>query len=197
MISWRIWATTSVLVSSVSVGLGAQEPVQQLNGLRDDRMGRVAGPSLGAGSVGIPPGEVDVSGGNSEAQVAGPAARALAPAPPGTIDQRELEGEIAENFQTLEPCRIDVARTRHVSPGEVLADRLTLRWTITDAGAVSDATAVGTTPVDADVLDCVKRQMTGWRFTAPSGGPLPIERVFQFRPLPETGDSGGHDDRGE
>lgn len=197
MISWRFWATTGVLASFVSGGVRGQEPVPELNGLRADHLGRVAGPSLGGGGAGIPPGEVDVDGGTGEAQVAGPAARALAPAPPGTVDQPQLAWEIADRFQTLDQCRIEVARTRHLLPADVQADRLTLRWTISETGAVSAATAVGSTPVDANVLDCVKRQMTGWTFRAPSGGALPIERVFEFRPRLETRDGGAPGGRGE
>src|SRR6185312_2995296 len=194
MKNWGFWAATSVVASVVSFpghGQGQEpipeEPVPGLNGVRTHRMGRVAGSSVGGGGIEIAPAEVDVSGGKSEAQVAGPAARALAPAPAGTIEEAELASEIAARFETLDDCRIEVARSRHVLIAAVQADRLTLRWTIVDTGEVTDATAVGTTPVDADVLDCVKRQMTSWTFSAPSGGPMPVERVFKFRPVRTEG----------
>ena len=196
MKTWRLWAATSVIVSVVSFpgqGQGQEpvpeEPVPGLNGVRTHRMGRVAGSSVEGGGIEIASAEVDVSGGKSEAQVAGPAARALAPAVAGTIDEAELASEIAARFDRLDDCRIEVARTRQVLVAAVQAERLTLRWTIVDTGEVTDATAVGTTPVDADVLDCVKRQMTGWRFSPPSGGPMPVERVFKFRPIRTGGDT--------
>jgi hypothetical protein len=119
-----------------------------------------------------------------EAQVAGPAARALAAAPEGSIDRRELAWEIATRFEALQDCRVEVARRRQVPLGAVQADRLSLRWTILETGQTTGATAVGTTAIDADVLDCVKKQMLGWTFSAPSGGPLAVERVFEFRPAP-------------
>jgi hypothetical protein len=56
-------------------------------------MGRVPGSSVGGGGIEIAPAEVDVSGGKSEAQVTGPAPRALAPAPAGTIDEAELASQ--------------------------------------------------------------------------------------------------------
>ena len=130
--------------------------------------------------------QLEVNGGAArrEAQVRGPAARALAPPPAGTLDPGVLAWEIATRFENIGSCRTEVARRRQVPVGSVQADRLTLRWTILKTGRVTGATAVGTTPIDADVLDCVKRQMTGWVFSSPSGGPLPVERTFAFRPAP-------------
>jgi len=154
----------------------------RLNGLAPDRLGRVAGASVGRDDTEIPPPEVDGGAGRGETPVRGPAARALAPAPAGTLEPGVLAEEIATSFEKIESCRTEVARRRQVLVGSVQADRLTLRWTILETGRVADATAVGITPIDADVLDCVKRQMTGWVFSSPSGGPLPVERTFAFRP---------------
>jgi hypothetical protein len=171
-----------------------------LNGLAPDQLGRVAGASVGHGDTEISPPEVNSGAARREAQVRGPAARALAPAPVGTLDPRLLAWEIATGFENIGSCRTDVARRRQVPVGSVQADRLTLRWTILETGRVAGATAVGTTPIDADVLDCVKRQMTGWVFSSPSGGPVPVERTFAFRPVPPgsapaPSDGGGQTDR--
>jgi hypothetical protein len=159
---------------------GPPEEAHILNGLTPERAGRIAGASLDATGLEITPSAVDITRGPREAEVAGPAAKALAPRPAGTIEEDQLNSEIAARFETLEGCRIDVARRRHVAMGDIEADRLTLRWTIDEAGAVTAATAVGTTAIDAIVLDCVKRAMTGWTFSRPSGGPLPVERVYEF-----------------
>jgi hypothetical protein len=97
------------------------------------------------------------------------------------IDGKRLDSEIAAQFEPLEECRIDVARGKQLREREVAADRLTLRWTIQPTGKVQAPAVVATTAVDADVLDCVKHQMSGWTFSRPSGGPLPVEREFQFR----------------
>jgi len=184
------WAVTIMIGSTCSPVLAraqradAPERAAILNGLAPDRGGRVGGTSVDGRGIEIAPSDVDVSGGPRESQVAGPAAAALAPPPAGSIDAQELAAEIAGRFQPLEGCRTDVARRRRVSVRDIEADRLTLRWTITARGAVTSAEVVGTTAVDASVLDCVKREMKAWTFTRPVGGPLPVERPFRFKPLP-------------
>ena len=183
-----LWAVTMSIVSTYSAVLARAQltdtPARTniLNGLAPDRTGRVGGASVDGRGTEIAPSDVDVTKGPRESQVAGPAAAALAPAPAGVIDADELASEIAKRFEGLEGCRMDVARRRRVSLGDIEADRLTLRWTITRTGQVTAAEVVGTTAVDAAVLDCVKREMRAWAFSPPSGGPLPVERVFSFRP---------------
>jgi len=100
------------------------------------------------------------------------------------IDDKLLSREIERWFEPLALCRIDVARAKQLRAEEVEADRLTLRWTIAPTGKVIAPEVVATTAVDPDVLHCVKHQMTTWTFSRPSGGPLPVERVFGFRSLP-------------
>jgi hypothetical protein len=152
-----------------------------LNGLDADRMGRIAGMSVnGTGTV-IAPAAVRQ---RSESPVAPAAIVALAPPPPGVIPEKLLAAEIATKFEPLDVCRIDVARGKQVRTRDVEAHRLTLRWTIQPTGRVTAAEVVATTAVDAEVLDCVKRRMTGWTFSRPSGGPLPVEHVLEFRSAP-------------
>jgi len=185
-----LWAVTMSIVSTYSAVLARAQltdtpaRTNSLNGLAPDRTGRVGGASVDGRGTEIAPSDVDVTKGPRESRVAGPAAAALAPAPAGVIDADELASEIAKRFEGLEGCRTDVARRRRVSIRDIEADRLTLRWTITRTGQVTAAEVVGTTAVDAAVLDCVKREMKVWAFSAPSGGPLPVERVFSFRPAP-------------
>ncbi len=166
----------------------APERAAILNGLAPERPGRVAGASVDGRGIEIAPSDVDVTRGQRESQVAGPAAAALAPPPAGSVDAQELASEIAKRFHPLEGCRTDVARRRRVSTRDIEADRLTLRWTITERGQVTSTEVVGTTAVDDAVLDCVKREMKTWTFSPPSGGPLPVERLFRFRPVAPLGD---------
>lgn len=188
------WAVTIVIMSTYSSVLAraqltdAPERAAILNGLAPDRAGRISGASVDGRGIEIAPSDVDVTKGPRESLVAGPAAAALAPPQAGSIDAQELASEIAERFQPLAGCRIDVARRRRVSIGAIAADRLTLRWTITERGQVASPEAVGTTAVDDAVLDCVKREMKAWTFSSPSGGPLPVERLFRFRPVLSPGD---------
>jgi len=164
-----VFASFSVLAHAQSAGL---------NGLDPNRTGRIAAIPVAHEGTTIAPAVLRQS---SEASVMPAATVALAPPPPGVIDEKLLAGEIATRFEPLALCRIDVAREKRLRAEEIEADRLTLRWTIEPTGKVSAPEVVGTTAVDADVLDCVKRQMTAWTFSRPSGGPLPVERVFQFR----------------
>ena len=168
--------TVVSMLPYLSVLAHAQSP--NLNGLDPNRAGRIADAPVAHAGTTIEPAVLRQS---HEAPVTPAATVALAPPPPGVIDDKLLAGEIAARFEPLAQCRIDVARHKQLRADEVEADRLTLRWTIEPTGKVSAPEVVGTTAVDADVLDCVKRQMTDWTFSRPSGGPLPVERVFQFR----------------
>jgi hypothetical protein len=172
-----LWLGTVVSVSACSSVL-AHAQTSGLNGLDPDRTGRIANVPVAHQGATIAPAVLRQS---QEAPVAPAATVALAPPPPGVIDDKLLDGEIATRFEPLALCRIDVARSKQLRAEEVEADRLTLRWTIEPTGKVSAAEVIGTTAVDADVLDCVKHQMTAWTFSRPSGGPLPVERAFRFR----------------
>ena len=175
----KIALCVGTLVSvSASFSVLARAQSAGLNGLDPNRTGRIAHVPVAHEGTTIAPAVLRQS---QEAPVTPAATVALAPPPPGVIDDKLLSKEIATRFEPLALCRIDVARDKRLRTGEVEADRLTLRWTIEPTGKVSAPEVVGTTAVDADVLDCVKRQMTAWTFSRPSGGPLPVERVYQFR----------------
>ena len=173
----KIAIGTVVLVVACWSAL-ANAQLSGLNGLDAGRTGRIANAPVAGGGTTIAPAVLRQS---HEAPVTPAATVALAPPPPGVIDEKLLAREIAARFEPLELCRIDVARDKQVRAQEVEADRLTLRWTIEPTGKVTAAEVVATTAVDADVLDCVKRQMPAWTFSRPAGGPLPIERVLRFR----------------
>ncbi len=69
-----------------------------------------------------------------------PVAAGFAAAPPprppvGTIDPMLLNREMTANLAKVEDCRIEVARARQVTPAEVPAEPLVLRWTIRADGA--------------------------------------------------------------
>jgi hypothetical protein len=170
-------------MASVAAGCSLRAHAQSagLNGLDPDRTGRIANVPVAREGTSIAPAVLRQS---REAPVTPAATVALAPPPPGVIDGKLLDSEIAARFEPLEQCRIDVARGKQLRAEQVAADRLTLRWTIELTGKVHAPEVVGTTAVDADVLDCVKRQMSGWTFSRPSGGPLPVERAFTFRSAP-------------
>jgi hypothetical protein len=105
---------------------------------------------------------------------------APAAAPSGFIDPRLLDKEIAERFAQIGNCRVEVARAKQVTPSQVVADKLLLRWIIEADGTTGSTDVVATAPVDLGIMDCAKRVMSQWKFTPPRGGPKAIERPFSF-----------------
>ena len=98
----------------------------------------------------------------------------------GVVDATLLKREIRTRFVALNDCPREVAR--HARTATALhARRLTLRWTILPSGQVANTAVVATSPVNAGVMDCVKRQMSVWTFAPPKGGPFSVERPFAFR----------------
>jgi hypothetical protein len=152
-----------------------------LNGLSSSTSGRVGGATLRSYGADIAAGPVP--GDAKEASVSSVASKAVTPQPVGQLDLELLESEVAAKFNSLDHCRLDVARKRQVPPAVIVADTLTLRWTIIGSGYVVGMEVVGSTPVDAEVLDCIKREANDWRFTAPVGGDLRVERTLVHRPL--------------
>jgi len=108
----------------------------------------------------------------------------FAPAPErwtrGYIDPRVLDREITEKFTQIAACRVEVARSKQVTPAQVVADTLLLRWIIERDGTTGSTDVVATAAVDIAVMDCAKRVMSQWRFPAPRGGPKAVERSFTF-----------------
>jgi hypothetical protein len=158
----------------------------------------VAGPSLyETGKIGAVPESAPTPApvpaelqwaGNSEKSIK-PVAADIADAPPprppeGTIDPLRLAPEIQANLESLENCRVDVARAKRVELSRVIADQLLLRWTIEPSGLVGSTEVVATRPVDLDLMDCVKAAMSRWSFTRPRGGAVHVERAFTFRRAP-------------
>lgn len=163
-------------------------------------MNLVAGPSLyETGKIGVVPESAPNPSptpvppelqwaGNSEKSIK-PVAADIADAPPprppeGTIDPVRLAQEIEANFETVENCRVDVARVKRVALSKVVADELLLRWTIEPSGLTSSTEVVATTQVDLDLMDCVKSAMGRWTFNRPRGGAIHVERPFTFRRAP-------------
>jgi hypothetical protein len=189
------------LVLGLAVPAGAEPPeVSAPEASSPSSTNLVAGPSLyETGKVGVlpdsapdpaptpVPAELQWAG-NSEKSIT-PVAADIADAPPprppeGTIDPGRLADEIQANFETLENCRVDVARARRVELSKVVADRLLLRWTIEPSGLTGSTDVVAARPIDLELMDCVKAAMSRWSFTRPLGGAVHVERAFIFRRAP-------------
>jgi hypothetical protein len=102
-------------------------------------------------------------------------------APGAVVNPAVLKREIRSRFRLLKDCPREVARNRRVALDAISASRLTLRWTILPGGQVADTQVVATAPTDGRVMNCVKREMSQWSFSAPSGGAVRVERDFSFR----------------
>lgn len=183
LLRWRGARTLGLAAGLVGlVGLPAaalaQAGVSALNGLSSDGPGRVAVAPFRLESSQINAGTIPPD--PQEGSLSRAVAAASTPERVGWVTPQILEREIAARFELVNGCRIDVARRRQLSPSEITADRVTLRWTIIGDGQVAAAEVIGITPVDAEVLDCVKRQVNAWSFPAPAGGDLHVERAFVF-----------------
>jgi hypothetical protein len=181
---------TPALAQPAAVSAPAPNPAPATN--------LVAGPSLyETGKIGIVPESAPSPApvpaelqwaGNSEKSIK-PVAADIADAPPprppeGAIDPARLSQEIQASFETLENCRVDVARARRVELSKVVADQLLLRWTIEPSGLIGSTEVVAARPIDLDLMDCVKAAMSRWTFTRPRGGAVHVERPFTFRRAP-------------
>jgi hypothetical protein len=150
------------------------------------------GPSLReTGRIAVAPAPAQMSLIDTESALKSPNEKSIAPAastignapagrPSGVINPRVLDGEIAERFTDISGCRVEVARTRQVTPQQIVADRLLLRWIIERDGTTGPTDVVATEPVDLAVMDCAKRVMSQWKFTHPRGGAMAVERPFTF-----------------
>jgi len=158
--------------------------------LSSDRL--MAGPSLReTGRIAATPvpmpstaieNSLDTPGVSKEKSIT-PAASSIAVAPTrphGVMDPRVLDREIGEHFADIAGCRVEVARAKQVTPPQIVADEILLRWTIDSDGSISSTEVVAIAPVDMGVMDCAKRTMSQWTFSRPRGGPVTVERKFKF-----------------
>jgi hypothetical protein len=175
--------------ADTSAGQGAAAP----SGDAMSPMRLLDGPSLReTGRIAVTPTTMPMNGTDNEATPStlpkeksiARAASSIEPVvvarPTGVIDPRVLNREIAEHFQDIAGCRVDVARAKQVMPAQIVADKLLLRWTIAPDGSTAATDVVAIQPVDLGIMDCAKRVMSQWTFTRPRGGPLTVERPYSF-----------------
>jgi len=155
---------------------------ETLKGLIPARSGRVAGVVIVGDRTAISAGAIPAD--SRELPVTAVVAKAVSLAPVGRVNADLLDREITAKFNSVDHCRIDVARRKRLAPAQIAVDSLTVRWTIAGKGEVAAMEVIGSTPVDPDVLDCIKRDANSWRFTAPLGGEVRLNRALVFRRLP-------------
>ncbi|HEY7372341.1 MAG TPA: hypothetical protein VIF57_09300 [Polyangia bacterium] len=187
-------ADAPAVEAGAGAGPAAQPPVPAASpdALSPTRL--LDGPSLReTGRIAVAPSPMPMSGIENDAALpaASPKEKSIArvassidttPAarPEGVINQRVLDREIGEHFQDIAGCRVEVARTKQVTPAQVVADKILLRWIIQPDGSTGSTDVVAILPVDLGIMDCAKRAMSQWTFTRPRGGPMSVERHFTF-----------------
>jgi hypothetical protein len=196
---WSKWGAPFLLALGLATPVKAEPPgTPAADPLSPSSL--LSGPSLyETGKVGVTPDSAPVPAptpipsvmewaGNGEKSIK-PVAADIANAPPprppeGVIDPARLQRETASALETVENCRFDVARDKRIAPSKVVADQLILRWTIDPSGQTSSTEVVAATPVDLELMDCVKAAMSRWSFTRPRGGSIRVERLYAFRQMP-------------
>ncbi|HVT07483.1 MAG TPA: hypothetical protein VHO67_08490 [Polyangia bacterium] len=106
--------------------------------------------------------------------------------PGGDRDERALpqssglsELEYEQTERPVANCRIEVARRRRVTPAQVSAGTVLLRFTIEPSGRVRDAEAVSAANTDLDVAACAKRVLSEWTFAKHAAGNIQVERSYR------------------
>jgi len=98
----------------------------------------------------------------------------------GEIDPDTLSDELHDHLSTLRDCVIETARQDRVPASRIVADTMTLRFSIEPTGKVTAVEVVARADTDADVVACVQSDVKEWTFTRPRGGPVAVERIYRF-----------------
>ncbi len=166
---------------------GAAAPAK-LNGPAPARSGQVARSVVVADRAKLSAGAIPAD--NPELRdlsVTAAVATAVIVEPVGREDARLLDRELTVKFASVDHCRTDVARRKRLAPAHITVDSLKLRWTIAGKAQVAAMDVVGSTPMDAEMFDCITRDTNGWLFTSPVGGDVRLHRALVFRRLAPAG----------
>jgi hypothetical protein len=158
----------------------APEPV---TGIAPERSGRAAGPVFVADRAALAAGAIPAGGQRLPVTAA---ANAVVPGPFEGVTARLLDHDMTATSASLNHCRIDAGPRKRAPPAHITLETLTLRRTIAGKGQVAAMDVVGSTPLDPDVLDCIKRDTNGWLFMSPAGGEARLNRALVFRRLAPT-----------
>jgi hypothetical protein len=146
------------------------------------------------GEVAVPATPVEGNGILDSASIAAPPetrVRSLMVSPPEAAptrislrDDPLLDSLYGSAFATsLEACRVDVARQLRVSPAEVAAGIVTLRWTLEPSGRVRDVSVVAQSPTDGAVMACANVVVASRVLLSPVERPVALEWTYAFRTI--------------
>lgn len=152
-------ATGDDSLRGVKSGTGGTGKVASISGLRGG--GSIEGASTG--SVG---GEKSVKAVVSSA----------APSVDGELDPGVVAKEVKRRLGAVKACY-----ERALKRNPALSGKIVVFWTITPEGTVSGITVESDTMGDPEVAQCIKQNISGWRFPRPSGGSVEVSFPFVFQ----------------
>jgi hypothetical protein len=147
-----------------------------------NRTGQVAVPALHPDGKGIPGAAATADRPETRVRLVPLESRKRTPRRISLRDDPSLSSQYGVAFAALvEGCRFDVARRRGVTPGEIPAGVVTVRWTIEPSGRVRDLSAIARSPTDAAVSSCAMQVVAGRALLNPVEAPLALEWTYAFR----------------
>jgi hypothetical protein len=143
----------------VKSGTGGNGKVASISGLR-------GGGSIEGGSTGVGAGEKSVKAVVSSA----------APSVDGELDPNVVAKEVKRRIGAVKVCY-----ERALKRNPALSGKIVVRWTITPEGTVTGLDVENDTLGDPEVGQCIKKNISGWRFPRPSGGSVEVSFPFVFQ----------------
>lgn len=101
------------------------------------------------------------------------------------------ELEVLQTEGPVANCRIEVARRRRVTPAQVSAGTVVLRFTVEPSGRVRNAEAVWAANTDLEVAACAKRVLSEWTFAKHARGDITVERTYRLADTRAMSRAGG------
>lgn len=87
----------------------------------------------------------------------------------GRLDKSAIESVFSSRQSAIKMC---YQRSLKVNPN--ISGKVTIRFTIGEAGTVTDIYVLENTTGDPDVAACIVQKVRTWRFTPPEGGPVTV-----------------------
>jgi outer membrane biosynthesis protein TonB len=153
-------ATGEDSLRGVKSGTGGSGKVASISGLRG------GGGGIGEASTGSVGGEKSV-----KAVVTG-----SPPSVDGELDPGVVAKEVKRRIGAVKACY-----ERALKRNPALSGKIVVFWTITPEGTVSGVNVEQDSMGDSEVTQCIKQNISGWRFPRPAGGSVEVSFPFVFQ----------------
>jgi hypothetical protein len=98
------------------------------------------------------------------------------PSVDGELDPGLVSKEVKRRIGAIKSCY-----ERALKRNPTLSGKIVLYWTITEAGTIASVDVEQDTLNDAEVTNCIKALVKGWRFPRPAGGSVDVSFPFVFQ----------------